>query len=95
MGISEILINAIGIAAAFCSMASFIPQAFKIIKKRDASSVSFRMYVVTVIGFSLWTIYGVFLMSWPLIGSNAISLLLSGWILVLKIRLPSSGQGQS
>jgi MtN3 and saliva related transmembrane protein len=85
----EIAINAVGVAAAGCSMASFIPQAIKIIKERDASSVSARMYVVTIVGFSLWTVEGVLLKSWPLVGSNIVSLVLSSWILGLKIWLPS------
>ena len=79
------MINAIGVAAALCSMSSFIPQAFKIIKARDASAVSLRMYVVTVAGFSLWTAYGIGLKSWPLIASNSVSLGLSAIILGLKI----------
>lgn len=85
---SQVFINAVGVAAALCSMASFIPQAAKIIRERDASSVSLGMYVVTVIGFALWSTYGVLLNSWPLIGSNIISLALSGLILILKIRYP-------
>ena len=85
-------ITLIGVGAALCSMSSFIPQAVKIIKERDASSVSLRTYVVTVIGFSLWTLYGVLLKSWPLIGSNVISLVLSTWILGLKIWLPSNSK---
>jgi MtN3 and saliva related transmembrane protein len=91
---SQLCINAVGVAAAVCSMASFIPQAVKIIREHDASSVSLRMYAVTVTGFSLWTAYGVLLHSWPLIGSNSVSLGLSGLILGLKLRYSSSG-GQS
>lgn len=83
---NPILINAVGCAAALCSMTSFVPQVLKIWKERDASSVSLRMYVVTVIGFSLWTAYGVMLASWPLVASNVISLLLSGAVLVMKLR---------
>ena len=79
-------INTVGVLATACSMVSFIPQAVKIIRERDASSVSLRMYVVTVIGFTLWTAYGFLLKSWPLIGSNLISLSLAGFILILKIR---------
>ena len=82
----SLLINAVGVAAALCSMTSFTPQLLKIWRERDASAVSLRMYVVTVTGFSLWTAYGVMLKSWPLIGSNLISLSLSAAILVLKMR---------
>lgn len=83
---SQLLINAIGVLAAICSMTSFVPQVVKIWRERDASSVSLRMYVVTVVGFGLWTAYGVLLKSWPLIGSNLISLALSAAILGLKLR---------
>jgi MtN3 and saliva related transmembrane protein len=79
-------VDAVGGLAAFCSMASFIPQAVKIIRERDASAVSLRMYVVTVVGFSLWLAYGVLLRSWPLVAANAVSLGLSAWILALKLR---------
>jgi MtN3 and saliva related transmembrane protein len=80
----QILINAVGVAAAICSMASFVPQVIKIIRARDASSVSTRMYIVTVVGFALWASYGMLLKSWPLIGSNLVSFSLSGLILILK-----------
>ncbi len=80
------MINAIGVLAAACSMTSFVPQALKIWRERDASTVSLRMYVVTVGGFVLWTLYGLLLGSWPLVGSNLISLALSAAILVMKLR---------
>jgi MtN3 and saliva related transmembrane protein len=88
---SQLLVNAIGVFAALCSMVSFVPQVIKIWRERDASSVSLRMYVVTVLGFILWTAYGVLLKSWPLIGSNLISLALSAAILALKLRF---GEGE-
>ncbi len=76
----------IGTAAALCSMASFTPQILKIWRERDASSISLRMYVVTVTGFALWTAYGVLTQSWPVIGANSVCLVLSGVILTLKWR---------
>ena len=91
---SDLVVNGVGVAAALCSMASFLPQAVKIIRERDASSVSLRMYVVTVVGFSLWLGYGALLGSWPLMASNAVSLALAGLILVLKLRDgPAKGGG--
>jgi MtN3 and saliva related transmembrane protein len=80
------LANIVGVAAALCSMTSFTPQLVKIWRERDASSVSLRMYVVTVAGFSLWIAYGILIDSWPIAGSNAVCLLLSGAILVAKWR---------
>jgi MtN3 and saliva related transmembrane protein len=78
--------NLVGVAAALCSMASFTPQIVKIWRERDASSVSLRMYVVTVTGFVLWTVYGVLTDSWPVAVSNTVCLLLSAAILALKWR---------
>ena len=67
-------------------MISFTPQLVKIWRERDASSVSLRMYVVTVTGFALWVAYGVLNGGWPLIVANSVCLMLSAAILVLKWR---------
>jgi len=80
-------INLVGLAAAVCSMASFIPQIAKIVRERDASAVSLRMYLVTVTGFVFWIAYGVLIGSWPVAASNAVTLMLSAIILILKWRL--------
>ena len=80
------LADMVGTAAALCSMASFTPQIVKIWRERDAAAISLRMYVVTVTGFTLWTIYGVLTGSWPVIAANSICLLLSAVILALKWR---------
>lgn len=80
------LANIVGTAAALCSMTSFAPQIVKIWKERDASSVSLRMYLVTVAGFALWTVYGVLSGSWPVTVSNIVCLAMSGAVLALKWR---------
>lgn len=80
------VVNGVGTVAALCSMGSFLPQVLKIWREKDASSVSLRMYVVTVTGFALWSAYGVMLKSWPLIASNLISLGLSAAVLILKLK---------
>ena len=76
----------IGVGAALCSMTSFAPQIVKIWKEGDASSVSLRMYLVTVSGFVLWAIYGVLIGSWPVTASNLVCLAMSGAVLALKWR---------
>lgn len=84
--------NIVGTAAALCSMTSFAPQILKIWRERDASSVSLRMYVVTVTGFALWIAYGVLIDSWPVAVSNVICLLMSATILALKWRFSRGGR---
>jgi MtN3 and saliva related transmembrane protein len=80
------LANIVGTAAALCSMTSFAPQIVKIWREHDASSVSLRMYVVTVTGFGLWIAYGLLTRSWPVTVANTVCLLMSATILVLKWR---------
>lgn len=75
----------IGSAAAAASTISFTPQAWKIIKTGQTKDISTGMYAITVVGFALWTTYGVLLHQWPLVASNTICLLLSGFILVMKL----------
>ncbi len=82
---NPLLVNALGVAAACCSMGSFVPQLIKVIRQRDASAVSLRMYLITTAGFALWAAYGACLTSWPLVGSNLISLALSALILLCKL----------
>jgi MtN3 and saliva related transmembrane protein len=78
-------VTIIGSLAAILSTVSFMPQAIKIIRSRDTSSISTGMYLVTVGGFILWTIYGVMQTAWPLIASNSICLILSTFILTMKL----------
>ena len=80
-------VNSVGVAAAVCSMISFMPQIAKIVREQDASAVSLQMYLVTVAGFVCWIAYGLASGSWPVAVSNVINLLLSGTILALKWRL--------
>jgi MtN3 and saliva related transmembrane protein len=75
----------VGGIAAVLSTVSFVPQATKIIRSRDTSGISTGMYLVTVAGFTLWTAYGVMQTAWPLIASNSICLILSAFILTMKL----------
>ena len=74
-----------GWLATAASATSFTPQAWKIIKSRRTGDISAAMYAVTVTGFALWTAYGALLGQWPLIMTNSLCLLLSGFILVMKL----------
>jgi len=75
----------VGGIAAVLSTVSFVPQATKIIRSRDTSGISTGMYLVTVAGFTLWTAYGAIQTAWPLIASNSICLILSAFILTMKL----------
>jgi MtN3 and saliva related transmembrane protein len=80
------LADMIGTGAALCSMTSFVPQIVRIWRERDATSVSLKMYAVTVTGFALWIGYGAMSKAWPLVIANTVCLILSACILALKWR---------
>ena len=83
---SEVWIaNAFGVVAGLCSMASFVPQIVKIVRERDASAISLRMYAVTIVGFACWTTYGALLGEAPIVVTNSICLALSSFILVMTL----------
>jgi MtN3 and saliva related transmembrane protein len=79
-------VNAIGVAAGLCSIVSFIPQILKIWRERDASGVSLRMFIVTSTAFLLWTLFGIFQDTWPLIAANATCLALALTIVALRLK---------
>ena len=75
----------LGYLAALASMASFVPQAWKIIRSRQTRGISAGMYLLTVSAFGLWLVYGVLLKQWPLVVSNAVCFGLSAFILVMTL----------
>ena len=75
----------VGGFATLCSATSFLPQAWQVIRTRDTAAISTGMYVVTVVGFSLWLSYGLLLWQWPLIVTNAVCLVFSAFILLMKL----------
>ena len=75
-----------GFAAAVLTTGSFIPQAVMTIRSRNTSGVSLAMYVIFTSGVTLWLIYGIAILSWPMILANTVTLGLAATILGLKLR---------
>jgi MtN3 and saliva related transmembrane protein len=76
----------IGGIAATLTTCSFIPQVWRVWRTRHTKDISLLMYTLFSVGVALWLAYGVLLGSWPIILANAITLLLAGAVLVLKLR---------
>ncbi len=79
------VVTIVSLFAATLSMVSFVPQAWSIIKSRSTDGISLKMYLITVVGFLLWLTYGVLSMQWAIIGQNIICLVLSSFILTMKL----------
>ncbi len=81
MPISEI----IGLAAASLTTGSFLPQAILALKSRNTDGISLAMYALFTTGVALWFVYGIMVVSWPVIIANLITFMLAACILSLKL----------
>lgn len=75
-----------GLVAAFCTTASFLPQAIKTIRTKDTTSISLAMYVLFTFGTLMWLIYGVLSNNFPVMLANGVTLVLASIILFYKIK---------
>lgn len=82
--------DTIGSVAAVLTTVSFVPQAWKTWRTRDASGISLIMYAVFTTGVGLWLVYGLMLGALPLIAANAVTFSLALLILGMRIRYGSS-----
>jgi MtN3 and saliva related transmembrane protein len=83
----------IGPLAAATSVASFAPQAWKVIRERNTEGLSVGMYALTVLAFVLWAVFGILKTEWAIIVPNTLCMLLSAFIMVM-ILLPHEGKAK-
>ena len=72
--------------AAILTTAAFVPQALHIIRHRETKAISLVMYVAFASGVAFWLLFGVLIHNWPIIVSNAITLVLTLAIVAMKLR---------
>lgn len=82
----SILNTCIGSIAAVCTTVAFIPQVLHSWRTRDLSGISLPMYTIFTSGVVLWLIYGLLIGDWPVILANAVTALLAGIVLCLKLK---------
>jgi MtN3 and saliva related transmembrane protein len=73
--------NIIGTIAGILTSISMVPQLLKVIKNKDVENISWRMITILLCGVSLWVVYGIMRMEWPIILSNAFSVLVNATLL--------------
>ena len=80
------VIKLIGFAAATCTTVAYAPQAIKVWKTRSTGDISLGMFLVMVLGLALWLIYGLLSGDAPLVAANAVTIVLAGSILFMKLK---------
>ena len=84
--ILNFVLKYIGFLAAFCTTFAFFPQALKVWKTKSTRDISLYMFIIFTIGVISWLIYGITISDLPIILANAVTLILSLFILVYKIK---------
>ena len=84
--ILEFIQKYIGVFAGFCTTVAFFPQAVKVWKTKSTKDISLYMFIIFTIGVLSWLIYGITMYDPPLILANAITLVLSIFILIYKLK---------
>lgn len=79
-------IKLLGFAAATCTTLAYAPQFVKVWKTRSTEDISLAMLLVMVLGLVLWLTYGLLSGDAPLVAANAITIVLAGGILVMKLK---------
>lgn len=76
----------IGLAAAFFTTLSYLPQVWKAWRTRSVGDLSLRMILILSTGLSLWVAYGVLRADAVIVGANALCLVFLANLLFLKLR---------
>jgi MtN3 and saliva related transmembrane protein len=76
----------IGYIAAVLTTIAFLPQAIKAFRTRSTKDMSLTMWLLLFTGVCCWLIYGILFRAGPVIAANAVTLVLVGAVLILKLR---------
>ncbi len=79
-------IVALGFVAGTLTTLSYIPQVIDLLRTRESKDISLGMYITVSAGLLLWTVYGVYIGSLPLMVMSTISLALALSILAIKLK---------
>ena len=79
-------VEALGAIAGLLTTLAFVPQVLKTHRTGSAADFSLPMLAMFVGGVALWLAYGVWKGAPSVIAANAVTLVLAGYILRVKLR---------
>lgn len=83
-------LDLLGLVATCFTTSSFVPQVWRTWKTRDVSGISLPTYLIITVGLALWLLYGWLRGDLPLMVANAVMVVLTGAITIMKIRFSRS-----
>ncbi|MBX3300669.1 MAG: SemiSWEET family sugar transporter [Nitrospira sp.] len=76
----------LGLLAGTLTTIAFLPQVIRIWRNKSAKDLSITMLVTFTTGVFCWLVYGVMIDSLPVIIANAVTFVLAGMNVILKLR---------
>ena len=76
----------IGAIGAVLTTICWLPQAVRLVRYKDTQAISLTTNLTFGIGLIFWLIYGIAIVDWPLIASNAVSVVFTSVIVAMKLR---------
>jgi MtN3 and saliva related transmembrane protein len=76
----------IGAIGAVLTTICWLPQAIRLVRHKDTRAISLTTNLTFGIGLIFWLIYGIAIVDWPLIASNAVSVVFTSIIVAMKLR---------
>ena len=86
MNAAEILGYAAGAVTAF----TFLPQVIKTWREQSAKDISLTMFLIAFANEIMWLVYGFMIDNFVIILTNAVMLLMSGIMILLKLKYGKS-----
>lgn len=78
-------LDILGLVATVFTTSSFVPQVWTTWKSKDVSGISLPTYLIITIGLFLWLVYGILKGDMPLMVANAVMVILTAAITIMKI----------
>lgn len=76
----------VGIIAAVCTTSGFIPQIVRGIRTKRLDDISPVMYMLLIVGLSLWLTYGIHIEDMIIVVANGTGLAFSLFIFFLRFK---------
>lgn len=80
------MVTLLGLLAGILTTVAFIPQVLQTWRTRHTHDISLATFAIFTAGVLTWLLYGLVIGDWPIIAANAVTFVLAGTILVMKIR---------
>ena len=79
-------VDIVGFVAGALTAFAYVPQVIKSMRSKSTKDLSLWWIAISVVGPALWEIYGLVILSYPLIFTNLVSLVMAMYMLYLKTK---------